>query len=394
MRLIGEQKLNRNKLYGFAASGIVILLIVAGFIFVQTQKPYIPKNNVHNLNTARSRELVLGKGYKADRIQRKIREKEEKKQEDKERKENKLRVSQNNKEGPGYGSSQQTGIIDSEKEGNSTNEEEENNNVLPEDEDEDEENRLPTIETNLRNGQTVQGTRAAFYVIPKDYKGRRISPFHVYVYCNGTRVTSTGDDGSKISYRAYLSGGYNEIRIKVNDKYGNSSKVVKRIKCNEEGQPKKIGTARFSVRAHVVGLGYILPRQTVDIYKGDQASNVLDRGLKANGYSYGYTGSLDRGFYLASIRKPGIGAAASVPETLQVYLEDTGLTIKGHHEDRLGENDFVHGSGWMYSVGGVFYSRGMSEYTVEDGDDIEIVFTLHMGYDVNGKWKWQKRRWL
>ena len=69
---------------------------------------------------ARSRELVLGKGYKADRIQRKIREKEEKKQEDKERKENKLHVSQNNKEGPGYGSSQQTGIIDSEKEGNST----------------------------------------------------------------------------------------------------------------------------------------------------------------------------------------------------------------------------------------------------------------------------------
>ena len=48
--------------------------------------------------------MVLGKGYKADRIQRKIREKEEKKQEDKERKENKLRVSQNNKEGPGYGS--------------------------------------------------------------------------------------------------------------------------------------------------------------------------------------------------------------------------------------------------------------------------------------------------
>ena len=74
----------------------------------------------------------------------------------------------------------------------------------------------------------------------------------------------------------------------------------------------------------MVGLGYILPRQTVNIYKGDQASNVLDRGLKANGYSYGYTGSLDRGFYLASIRKPGIGAAASVPETLQVYLEDTG----------------------------------------------------------------------
>ena len=50
--------------------------------------------------------------------------------------------------------------------------------------------------------------------------------------------------------------------------------------------------------------------------------------------------------------------------------------------DWLGEGTLTGGSGWMFSVNGVYLSSGMNTYFPADGDEIRVRFTLYYGADI------------
>lgn len=56
--------------------------------------------------------------------------------------------------------------------------------------------------------------------------------------------------------------------------------------------------------------------------------------------------------------------------------------IRGIHQ--LYEKDCGSGSGWMYSVNGVFPNYGVNKYTVKNGDVIKFLYTCDLGDDVGG----------
>ena len=56
--------------------------------------------------------------------------------------------------------------------------------------------------------------------------------------------------------------------------------------------------------------------------------------------------------------------------------------IRGIHQ--IYEKDCGSGSGWMYSVNGVFPNYGVNKYTVKNGDVIRFLYTCDLGDDVGG----------
>ena len=49
-----------------------------------------------------------------------------------------------------------------------------------------------------------------------------------------------------------------------------------------------------------------------------------------------------------------------------------------------GEFDFATGSGWMYSVNGIYPNYGFSDCYLQDGDVLRVRFTLRYGADIGG----------
>lgn len=376
---------NRRVKSGIAAIITVIFLICITGLILYAQKGYVPENTVSALDTSRSQVYVTGIGYKIDNGQKKFNHKIEKEKKE-ERKSDANEISQNGVKGDNAQGS--SGKIDIGDNGNSKG-----NNDNPSEDDTQpgtEKDLRPTITTNLYDGETVQGTYTSFYVVSRDHNGRHLTADMMAVTCNGTVITSTGDDGSKIAYRADLQDGTNEFTLTATDKYGMSRTITRTIKCNYNGTAKKIGYVWMTVDAKTVGLGKIIPRQKVDLYKGDQLSYVFDRFIKSNsGFSYGHNGSLESGFYLANIRKTGITAGAKIPDKLKKYLDDAGWTQKDYHDNLLGDEDFTQHSGWLVSINGAYPSRGMSAVTLDDGDEIVLEFTLWNGADINGTWNWE-----
>lgn len=45
-------------------------------------------------------------------------------------------------------------------------------------------------------------------------------------------------------------------------------------------------------------------------------------------------------------------------------------------------------SGWMYRVNGEFPNYGVSKYKLKDGDEIEFVYTVELGRDINFNTDW------
>jgi hypothetical protein len=369
---------NRNGKLCLAAILVIVLCIGAAAALLHAQKHYSPPDTVRNVNLAKSQVYLTGNGYRIDKGQKKLNKKLENRKEKRQKS-----VKTVNQNSSGNGDANGTSGKISINGGNGKSDETIDPNVDPD----VEKNHDPTISTNLRNGQTVSGIYVSFYIIPKDYRGRHITAFDVTILVNGTRITSTGDDGSRISYRADLNEGVNSITVTAKDKYGSSITITRSVKCESSGKPKVIGTVNVSVDGSTIGLGTIVSG-SVEIYKGDQLSYVLDRFLKAKGYGYGYTGSLSSAFYLASIKKTGIATSAEVPEALRKCVEEAGLTIKGSQDNAIAENDFVHGSGWMYSINGDYPSRGLSEYVPSDEDNIVFAFSLHDGKDIKHIWDW------
>lgn len=150
-------------------------------------------------------------------------------------------------------------------------------------------------------------------------------------------------------------------------------------------EPRETMTAIVSVEKFTLGQGYILEPAQVAFREGDSVAKVLTNLLEEQGYSYKYTGEVDNGFYLSSIKNADTGIL-KVPEEIKSMTKFDEMW-SGINPDypNLGEFAYAKQSGWIFFVNGKAADVGMSEYTLKDGDVVRLQFTLHgLGADLGG----------
>lgn len=263
----------------------------------------------------------------------------------------------------------------------------ENTEVPSEDDDPEpapEENKYPSVATDLENGETVNASYRTFFVQAFDYHGNVLSSSALEVYGNGEKLYSIGTDAQGIvSYRIELEDGANTVSIKVTDSEGWSTTIPEyTIYKGEDGQQEPEGTISLSIEAGTVGLGNLLGPEAVEYYQGESMASVLLRVLDENGFDWRNIGEANSGFYLRSIGRSGLTAGAAIPEELLAHLTEVNSQLTEHDNDWLGEFDFTMDSGWLYFVNGEYMNNGMSAYFPADGDVVRLRFSLYAGADV------------
>ena len=237
---------------------------------------------------------------------------------------------------------------------------------------------------NVTDGMTITGNEFTLDLLPEDYKGNRIYSEGITVQLNGKVYKNTWQS-EFTSYLLYLQGGANTLDIRIKDSDGRYNDYSYKINCKTVADGEKIGEITVSIDANVLGLGYIVAPVKVPIRQGETGSYFLTRFLEEKGFKYKHTGSLDIGFYLSRIMKPGIATGVSIPEDLRQAIDKDGLEWKEQrYDDSIGEFDYCQGSGWMYSVNGSFPGYGFSDVVFKDGDVVRIRFTLAYGKDIGG----------
>lgn len=98
--------------------------------------------------------------------------------------------------------------------------------------------------------------------------------------------------------------------------------------------------------------GMVYPTQTVTFEEGDSVFDVLLREMKGNSIHFEYE---------------------NTPLFQTAYIE--GIA-------NLYEFDCGPLSGWVYKVNGWSPNYGVSEYLLQDGDEVEILYTCDLGLDV------------
>lgn len=114
-------------------------------------------------------------------------------------------------------------------------------------------------------------------------------------------------------------------------------------------------------------LGVIIPPTKVPFYANENIAQVTVRLLEMCGISYGNTGTLESGFYLANIQN--------------FYNEVYGGVVPS-----FGEFDSGSCSGWMISWNNWFINMSTSAFKVEDGDLIKWQNTCQLGADIGCDW--------
>ena len=389
------RKLEKKKgRYIWAGAAILILMVAAGVfgLSLHAQVRAVPVNPIDGLNTGRSQELIVGTGFSMDKKQQQIHKKEEKIRKAQQQKlEQKVAASsprQVHKEGGGR-SSPENG--DSGGPNTDAGETEEGDAEKPDETEEpqqQEDPTLPEIKTSLKQNEEVSGAKG-FWVKASDYKGRYIGAEGLTVTVNGTRLRSSGDSGTRVNYNARdLKDGTNTIQITAEDTYGKSRTVVYVIRGDSEKEAEVEGTILLSVEAHTIGKGYILGPKEVEVLSGQPFPYTLDKLLKENGLDYDSSGTLNSGFYLSRIYKPGITEGWKIPDALLKHAEESGVSVEtaSLQSGSLGAGDFTKHAGWMYQVNGEVLESGMSGYIPTNGDEVRIRFTLYFGYDLGGSW--------
>lgn len=147
------------------------------------------------------------------------------------------------------------------------------------------------------------------------------------------------------------------------------------------------GTVYASVEKFTIGQGYLIKPTAIKFKSGETYADIIDRLLKANGYTYESTNSM--GFYLASINNADSGVL-KVPKCIQNMPDDTLPKNKvdrdnAAHEDTkgLGEFSYSSQSGWYYFVNNIAQNVGMAGVKAKNGDVVRYQFTLYgLGADL------------
>lgn len=257
------------------------------------------------------------------------------------------------------------------------------------DQEQKEDEFAPTITVyDIENGETIKNATRTFHVTAMSYNGATLTGGNGVITAtnNGSPIDISWNDSSKISFILNLVDGENHIVITAKDQEGNTAIKELTVYGDLIAEGGTVGTVTISVEATTIGLGYIIPPQEVEIYQGERASEIIDRLFKENGIDYHHTGSHDNSFYLSWISRPGLVSNPVIPEDLFELLQRDFSRVdpEDYDPNSLGEFDFTEGSGWMYSVNGIYPNVGFSDYYFKDGDIVRIRFTLALGADIGG----------
>ena len=241
--------------------------------------------------------------------------------------------------------------------------------------------KRPIINTTLKNEASYSNKTVNFDVWVTNYRGKPLSYSNMEVTVNGKHADYIGEMGRQ-TYSVQLKVGANTVRIKVKDSYQYTVTKVYTIYY-------KSGKARItiSLEAGTIGLKYLISPMKMEVESGKPLSAVIDEFLTANGYTYQFTGSIDKDFYLAKIQKKNMIKGYKIPGSLIKKLDEDGLTYNIHNYESLnclGEFDFCQGAGWMYSINNIYPTIGFGRSYVENGDVVRIRFTLAYGKDIGG----------
>ena len=387
---------------------LALIMLFSGICYgvVKNTDESVGKNPITNINENRSQVLVSGEKYFLNSYQ----EKQYKKQQEKQRKQ----IQKKEREKPKNQFQDRIGQeISKDDKGdkgeNSNGEQEKPETINPENPQEPDENsgpaipqvpeeeadksKLPTIITDLRDGERIAGLKLSFSLKAKDYRGYKIEAFYFEVRVNGEKISSSGANNYERKYKVDVANGENKVQITVKDKEGNKVTQNFTIYADKDGIKEVIGKVRVTIEAKSIGKGNILETgMTVDIYKDESIAEVTKRVLDNYGIGYTMKSSGYTGAYLSRIYKQGITDGFKIPSKLQNKLDEIGATEQSHKADSLGEFDFYRNSGWVCIFNDQYMETGTSNIDVVDGDEIRWGFTLNMGneYQSTNKGGWRE----
>lgn len=387
-----------------AAAAMTLLIVCALAVILNGQEEYVPQVQAAQMNVERSQVYLDGKGYKLDKQQDKIHQQQEKQREEKLKQKQEIQKDQKtapkrirpgsvkpanprsgNKKKPDSGKKKpdkRTEPTDPTKE-EPTKPSKPKDPTGPTDPTKSEEERAmePTIKISVAGGEVVNGTRLDFSVTVTDYKGRNVPVFSesdgsFLVSCNGESLSSEGADGSKTWFRTALKDGKNTIAVSAVDREGHDKTKTVSFTGNTSAAAEVTGEVYVSVSAEILNLGSFY-EGTIEITRGDTAKDVLETALSQAGIDPTF-----RGGYLSGISRSGIAQGAYITDEVRTAMEALRKTEKDPADqdpNKLKEHDFYDSSGWIYSVNGTFPERGLGSYKLEDGDELNLIFSLADG---------------
>ena len=152
-----------------------------------------------------------------------------------------------------------------------------------------------SIETTLSDGIIQKTAKRTFFVIAKDGDGNKVTPTATF---NGDALSPTWDDATQTSFTLnFTVEGENTVVVSAGD-----AELTYTITYQPAEDGEYVGQAIFSIEAFSLGEGYIVEPVLTDIYAGDCAAAVLLRVLNRFGFTESHTGSVEGGFYLATIK--------------------------------------------------------------------------------------------
>lgn len=213
------------------------------------------------------------------------------------------------------------------------------------------------------------------------------------------------------------------LSIYAEDAYGNFGELTLTLRGQRNQSGQKTGYATIQVDMTVLGLGivdsvryevladepisYSIAKAVFGMDLGDPYGAAKD----TMGWKGRYAGTLDEGFYLQSLT-PGITGNGLNGSTWSQYgsneeeifasidarfgkgtglatlwrcIYRNGLNKSSGGSGTYGEFDYTSGSGWLFSLDGVYYpGLSMCQYRLEDGDVLTLRYTLAYGWDVGG----------
>ena len=294
------------------------------------------------------------------------------------------------------------------------------------------------ISVNLKDGQTIINETKTNLTV-KAWSENADGTVTGYIPANGvdTKLIVTFD-GQVLTYVS-SSGASSEydlvpanpetgdtnthtLHIYAEDAYGNFGELTLTLNGQRSDSGQKIGDATIYVDLSVLGLG-VVASVPYEVLADEPVSYVIAKAIMGQdlgapygaakeslGWSAGYAGTLDSGFYLQSLNVGVTGTGledsrwpgSTEAEVLQAIddrfgagtgmaalwrcLYRNGLNKSSGGGSSVGEFDYTSGSGWMYSIGGTTYYPGqaMSGVYLQDGDVLTLRYTLAYGWDVGG----------
>lgn len=261
----------------------------------------------------------------------------------------------------------------------------------------------PTLTANIVNSKSYKGSVYSFDVVAKDGLGAKLSASQIsflidwnaadslesFVPTNA--VSLVWDDTTMTSFRinfksAEFASQANEpfvLKIVATDGFGRSIDKTYTMTYTPVAANEPIGEVVFSLEGFSIGCGYFIEPIYVPIYEGVPFAKTLTDIITQHGWTYTNTGSVNGNFYLASIKGLNLDGNR-IADGIWEFVKDRGYERSIALGSSLGEFDFGSGSGWMYSVNGVYKNYGFADYYPQDGDVVRVQFTVILGEDLGG----------